>query len=64
VWNIDVFALDRYTLKRPDPKGLLLGFAAFDENEIRSGLLQLVAALDQKNASGATRGVPVYDLER
>jgi GntR family transcriptional regulator / MocR family aminotransferase len=46
--GIEVFALDRYTLKRPDPKGLLLGFAAFDEIAIRKGLLELAAALDQK----------------
>jgi len=54
--GIEVFALDRYTLKCPDPKGLLLGFAAFDETAIRNGLLQLCAALDQ-SASGATKKV-------
>jgi GntR family transcriptional regulator/MocR family aminotransferase len=42
-------ALDRHTLKRPDPRGVLLGFAAFDENAIRRGLLQLAAALEGKN---------------
>jgi DNA-binding transcriptional MocR family regulator len=46
--GVQAFALDRYTLKRPDPKGLLLGFAAFDETAIRKGLIQLAAALDQK----------------
>jgi GntR family transcriptional regulator/MocR family aminotransferase len=45
--GVEVFALDRYTLKRSDPKGLLLGFAAFDETAIRKGLFQLRAALDQ-----------------
>lgn len=54
--GVEVFALDRYTLKRPDQKGLLLGFAAFDETAIRKGLIQLAAALDQ-NASGAVKNV-------
>ena len=43
--NVEVMALDRYTLKCPDPKGLLLGFAAFDERAIRTGLMKLAAAL-------------------
>ena len=46
--GIQVSALDRYTLKQPDPNGLLLGFAAFDETSIRTGLLTLSAALDRK----------------
>ena len=44
--DIEVSALDRYTLKRPDPRGLVLGFAAFDETAIRKGLHQLAAALE------------------
>jgi GntR family transcriptional regulator/MocR family aminotransferase len=52
--GVEVFALDRYTFKRRDPKGLLLGFAAFDETAIRKGLIQLADALDQK-ASGAVK---------
>jgi len=52
--GVEAFALDRYTFKRRDPKGLLLGFAAFDEAAIRKGLIQLAGALDQ-NASGAVR---------
>jgi GntR family transcriptional regulator / MocR family aminotransferase len=43
--DIEVLAMDRYTLKSPDPKGLLLGFAAFDEKTIRAGLMKLAAAL-------------------
>jgi GntR family transcriptional regulator/MocR family aminotransferase len=43
--GIEVVALDRYTLKSPDPKGVLLGFAAFDEAMIRAGLIKLAAAL-------------------
>lgn len=54
--GVEVFGLDRYILKRPDPKGLLLGFAAFDETAIRKGLLQLAAALDQ-NVSRAAKKV-------
>lgn len=44
-YNVEVMALDRYTLKSADPKGLLLGFAAFDEKAIRAGLMKLAAAL-------------------
>jgi GntR family transcriptional regulator/MocR family aminotransferase len=43
--DIEVFAMDRYTLKSPDPNGVLLGFAAFNEAMIRSGLIKLAAAL-------------------
>lgn len=46
--GIDVAALDRYVLKRPDPKGVLLGFAAFNETEIRRALPRLAAALDPR----------------
>jgi len=37
-------------LKRPDPKAVLLGFAAFDEKAIRKGLVQLAGALERRNA--------------
>jgi GntR family transcriptional regulator / MocR family aminotransferase len=43
--GIEVLASDRFTLKRPDPKGLLLGFAAYDETTIRQGLVRLAKAL-------------------
>jgi len=46
--GIEAIALDRYTLKRPDPGGLLLGFAAFDEDTIRQGVRRLAAALERK----------------
>ena len=46
--NVEVMALDRYTLKSTDPKGLLLGFAAFDEKAIRAGLVRIAAALDRE----------------
>lgn len=45
--GVEAVALDRYTLKRPDPKGVLLGFAAFDEDELREGLARLASALSQ-----------------
>ncbi len=44
--GVEVMALDRFTLKRPDPNGLLLGFAAFGEAAIRDGLVRLARALD------------------
>ena len=43
--GIEVLALDRFTLKRRDPKGMLLGFAAFDEATIRHGVERLATAL-------------------
>jgi GntR family transcriptional regulator/MocR family aminotransferase len=45
--GVDVIGLDRYTLKRADPKGLLLGFGNFDEGTIRKGLIHLASALDR-----------------
>jgi GntR family transcriptional regulator/MocR family aminotransferase len=45
--NIETLALDRYTLKSRDPKGMLLGFAAFNEKTIRDGLKQLAAAMER-----------------
>jgi len=45
--DIEVIALDRYTIKSADPKGVLLGFAAFDETQIRDGLIEVAAALSQ-----------------
>jgi len=46
--GIETKALERFTLKRHDPKGLLLGFAAFDEGAIRAGIVQLAAALGSR----------------
>jgi len=43
--GIEVLAVDRFTLKRPDPKALLLGFGGFDELAIRQGLIRLAKAL-------------------
>jgi GntR family transcriptional regulator/MocR family aminotransferase len=49
--GLETRALDRFTLKRHDPKGLLLGFAAFDEKAIRAGVVQLAAALSCRRES-------------
>jgi GntR family transcriptional regulator/MocR family aminotransferase len=46
--DVEVVAIDRYTLDSPDQRGVLLGFAAFDEAAIRAGLLRLAAALDRR----------------
>jgi GntR family transcriptional regulator/MocR family aminotransferase len=43
--GVETRALDRFTLRRKDPKGLLLGFAAHDEKAIRQGLVRLASAL-------------------
>jgi GntR family transcriptional regulator/MocR family aminotransferase len=43
--GIETRALDRFTLRRKDPKGLLLGFAAHDEKAILQGMVRLAAAL-------------------
>jgi len=48
--GIETMALDRFTLKRSDVHGLLLGFAAFDERQIRRGLEGLAAALERKQS--------------
>ncbi len=45
--GIEVLAVDRCILKRPDPKALLLGFGGFDELAIRRGLIRLARALKQ-----------------
>jgi len=47
--GIETRAIERFTLKRHDPKGILLGFAAFDEKEIHSGIIRLTAALSSRN---------------
>jgi GntR family transcriptional regulator/MocR family aminotransferase len=46
--GLEVVAIDRYTLKSPDPEAVLLGFAAFGEGAIRAGLIKFAAALSQR----------------
>jgi GntR family transcriptional regulator / MocR family aminotransferase len=43
--QLEVSPLDRFALQRRDLHGLLLGFAAFSESEIRAGVERLAAAL-------------------
>jgi GntR family transcriptional regulator/MocR family aminotransferase len=43
--GIEVLAVDRCTLRRPDPNAVLLGFGGFDEVAIRHGLIRLAKAL-------------------
>jgi GntR family transcriptional regulator/MocR family aminotransferase len=43
--GIESMALDRFVLSRTDIHGLLLGFAAFNEGEIREGVIALATAL-------------------
>jgi GntR family transcriptional regulator/MocR family aminotransferase len=47
--GIEAPGLDRFTLGRRQVEGLLLGFAAFDEREIRRGIVTLAAALAQSS---------------
>jgi GntR family transcriptional regulator / MocR family aminotransferase len=42
--SVEVLAVDRCTLRRPDPNALILGFAGFDEAAIRQGLIRLAKA--------------------
>lgn len=50
--DVEAIALDRYTLKRPDPKGVTLGFAAHDETAIQQGLIRLAKALSRAKPNG------------
>ena len=43
--DLEVISMYRYTLKTPDPKGVVLGFAAFDEKTIRAASIKLATAL-------------------
>jgi GntR family transcriptional regulator/MocR family aminotransferase len=43
--GVETLSMNRYTLAAPDPKGLLLGFASFNETSIREGVRKLAKAL-------------------
>jgi len=45
--GVEVVALDRYTIARRDIRGLLLGFAAIRESEIRRGVAQLTRTMEK-----------------
>lgn len=44
--SVEVWPLDRFAIARKDLRGLVLGFAAFNEREIRSGVIALARALE------------------
>ena len=44
--GVDALSLDRFTFSAPDPRGLLLGFAAFNGIELRDGVRRLARALE------------------
>ena len=44
--DVETMGLHRFTFGRADVPGLLLGFAAFDEDRIREGLAKLAGALE------------------
>jgi len=46
--GIETVALSRFALQRPDVHGLQLGFAAFDERQIRRATAALSRALDRQ----------------
>ena len=45
--GIEALGLDRFALRRSAAQGLLLGFAAFDERQIRRGIVTLASALEK-----------------
>jgi len=55
--GIEALGLDRFTLKRRNVEGLMLGFAAFDEREIRRGIVTLARALEQGASLSKVRSV-------
>ena len=55
--GIEALGLDRFTLKRRNLEGLLLCCAAFDELEIRRGIVTLAGALEQGASLSEVRSV-------
>jgi GntR family transcriptional regulator/MocR family aminotransferase len=45
--KIETMGIDRFALRRTDVHGLVLGFGAFDESQIRRGLTSLASALER-----------------
>ena len=45
--DVETMGVQGFTFGRSDLRGLLLGFAAFDDDQIQSGTAQLGAALQQ-----------------
>jgi GntR family transcriptional regulator/MocR family aminotransferase len=44
--DLDLWSLDRFALERRDLRGLLLGFAAFGDRQIRDGVQALTRCID------------------
>ena len=44
--GIDTLGMHRFTLHGPDPKGVVLGFAGFDEKQIRRGVVQMARVFE------------------
>jgi GntR family transcriptional regulator/MocR family aminotransferase len=47
--KIETMGIDRFALRRTQRHGLVLGFGAFDESQIRRGLIGLAAALEGRS---------------
>ena len=45
--DLDLWSLDRYALQRRDLRGLLLGFAAFTERQLRDAVVALAGVIDE-----------------
>jgi GntR family transcriptional regulator / MocR family aminotransferase len=48
--GVQTIGMHRFVAKAADPRGVLLGFAAFDEKEIRDGAMLMARALERKSA--------------
>lgn len=46
--GIDTLGMHRFTLRGEDPRGIVLGFAGFDEKQIRRGVTQMARVLDRR----------------
>ena len=46
--GIDSLGMHRFTLRGEDPRGIVLGFAGFDEKQIHRGVIQMARALDRQ----------------
>jgi GntR family transcriptional regulator/MocR family aminotransferase len=44
--GVEAWPIDRYTIRRRDLRAIMLGFAAFNEKQIRTGVQSLAKALD------------------
>jgi GntR family transcriptional regulator/MocR family aminotransferase len=54
--GIETLGMHRFTMGGVDPCGVVLGFAAFDEKEIRRGVVQMARALERSTSKTQARG--------